>query len=175
MASWVALIRAIGPVTHARMKMAALREACAAAGLAEVETVGNTGNILLCSDLPRQEVRALVQSVVAGFGLDNEVFLRDPGEMAEVVAANPFPDQARERPAELGVCSFHTAPDWTPVTRDYQGPERVAAIGTHLVVAYEAISGSRLRIEKRLGVTMTMRNWTVFARLAEKVAARAHL
>lgn len=174
MANWVALIRAIGPVTHARMKMAALREACTAAGLAKVETIGNTGNILLASELPRDEVRALVQSVIASFGLDNEVFLRDPGEMAAVVAANPFPDHARDRPAQLGVCSFHRAPDWTPVIRDYDGPERVAVIGTHLVVAYQAISGSRLRIEKRLGVTMTMRNWTVFARLAEKVAARAH-
>jgi uncharacterized protein (DUF1697 family) len=174
MASFVALIRAIGPVTHAKMKMAALRDACAAAGLDDVETVGNTGNILLASELPPDDVRALVQSVVAGFGLDNEVFLRDPGEMAEVVAANPFPDAARDRPAELGVCSFHTTPNWTPITRDYRGPEQVATLGTHLVVAYpQGITGSSLRIEKRLGVTMTMRNWTVFARLAEKVAARA--
>jgi uncharacterized protein (DUF1697 family) len=35
MAVYVALIRAIGPVTHARMKMAALRDACEAAALAK--------------------------------------------------------------------------------------------------------------------------------------------
>ena len=173
MAAWVALIRAIGPVTHAKMKMAALREACVEAGLADVETVGNTGNIVLASHLPRDAVRDLVQSVVAGFGLDNEVFLRDPQEMAAVIAADPFPEHARTFPAALGVCSFHAAPDWTPVVRDYRGPERVAVIGTHLVVAYEAITGSRLRIEKLLGTTMTMRNWTVFARLADKAGRRA--
>ncbi|MDB5541203.1 MAG: hypothetical protein JWQ89_2930, partial [Devosia sp.] len=164
----------IGPVTHARMKMGALREACENAGLADVSTVGNTGNILLRSDQPAAEVRALVQQAVNGFGLDNEVFIRTPKQMAAVVTANPFPEAATERPSEMGVCSFHEAPDWAPVIRDYEGPELLETVGSHLVVVYPAgISTSRLNIEKRLGATMTQRNWRVFAGLAEKAAALA--
>lgn len=130
MADYVALIRAIGPVTHAKMKMAALREACAAAGLEDVSTVGNTGNVICRSGHALGEVRKLVQGAVNGFGLGpaNEVFVLTPKAMAAVVEANPFPEVALERPHELGVCSFHEAPDWTLVT-GWAGPELVATVG----------------------------------------------
>ena len=169
MAVYVALIRAIGPVTHAKMKMAALRDACAAAGLADVVTVGNTGNVLFRSDLSEAAVRRTVQDVVAGFGLDmtQEIFIDTPRKMAAVVTANPFPEAALDRPSELGVCTFHKAPDWSRIL-DWPGPERLAVVGAHLVVEYQTIAGSKLRIEKLLGTTMTQRNWRVFAGLAEK-------
>lgn len=175
MAVYVALIRAIGPVTHAKMKMGALRDACAAAGLDDVSTVGNTGNIIFGSGQTLAEVRKMVQGVVDGFGLGpaNEVFVLTPKAMTAVVKANPFPEVAAERPHELGVCSFHKAPDWTPVL-DWPGPELVKAAGAHLIVAYPAkLSGSKLKIEKALDARMTQRNWTVFAALAAKAAALA--
>jgi len=175
MPAYVALIRAIGPVTHAKMKMAALRDACAAAGLDDVSTVGNTGNIILRSGHPLAEVRKLVQGAVDSFGLGpaNEVFVVKPRDMATVVAANPFPEVAAERPSELGVCAFHKAPDWTPL-RDWDGPELLEMIGAQLIVAYpKGITTSKLNIEKRLGARMTQRNWTVFAGLAAKGAALA--
>lgn len=175
MAAFVALIRAIGPVTHAKMKMAALRDACAAAGLEYVVTVGNTGNVILRSTHTLVQVRKLVQAAVDGFGLGpaNEVFIVKPKDMAAVVTANPFPEVAAERPHELGVCSFHKAPDWSPLA-GWDGPELLAMVGAHLIVAYpKGISTSKLNIEKRLGARMTQRNWTVFAGLAAKGAALA--
>lgn len=173
MPAYVALIRAIGPVTHASMSMAALRDACEDLGLEDVTTVGNTGNVLFRSRKGVAAARALVQEAVTAFGLPEaqEVFVRTPAQMAEVVAANPFPDAVAAHPAALGVCSFHKAPDWTPL-RDWPGPERLAMIGAHLVVDYGGrLTGSKLRIEKALGVTMTQRNWTVWAGLSEKVGA----
>lgn len=172
MPAYVALIRAIGPVTHAKMSMAALRDACEDLGLEDVTTVGNTGNVLFRSRKGVAAARALVQEAVAGFDLPaaQEVFLRTPTQMAEVVAANPFPEAAVSHPAALGVSSFHTAPDWSPL-RDWPGPERLAMVGSHLVVDYRGqVTGSKLRIEKLLGVTMTQRNWTVFSGLSAKVA-----
>ena len=176
MAIYIGLIRAIGPVTHAKMKMGALREACEMAGLADVSTVGNTGNVIFRSDGSVNEVRKIMQGAVDSFGLGpaNEVFVRTPRQMRAVVKANPFPEAASERPSEVGVCSFHRAPaDWGPVLEDYQGPEQLAVVGSHLVVVYPDILGGKLQIEKRLGVTMTQRNWKVFAGLAEKAAALA--
>jgi len=172
MPAYVALIRAIGPVTHAKMRMAALRDACEDLGLEDVTTVGNTGNILFRSRKGVSAARALVQEAVAGFGLPaaQEVFVRTPAQMAEVVAANPFPEAAAHRAAALGVSSFHVTPDWTPL-RNWPGPEKLAMIGPHLVVDYpDSITPSKLRIEKLLGVTMTQRNWKVWSGLAEKVA-----
>lgn len=171
MPAYVALIRAIGPVTHARMGMVALRDACEDLGLEDVTTVGNTGNLLFRSRKGVAAARALVQEAVAGFGLGpaNEVFVRTPAQMAEVVATNPFPDAAADRAAALGVCAFHTAPDWTPL-RDWPGPEKLAMVGSHLVVDYpDPAAASKLRIEKLLGATMTQRNWRVFAGLAERM------
>jgi len=173
MPAYVALIRAIGPVTHAKMSMAALRDACEDFGLEDVSTVGNTGNILFRSRKGVAAARALVQEAVAGFGLPaaQEVFLRTPAQMAEVVTANPFPDAVASHPAALGVCSFHEAPDWGPI-RDWPGPEKLAMIGSHLVVDYRGqVTGSKLKIEKLLGKTMTQRNWTVWAGLSGKVSS----
>lgn len=172
MPAYVALIRAIGPVTHAKMRMAALRDACEDLGLEDVTTVGNTGNILFRSRKGVSAARALVQEAVAGFGLSmtQEVFVRTPGQMAEVLAANPFPEAAALRASALGVSSFHVTPDWRPVC-DWPGPEKLAMIGAHLVVDYpDGLMASKLRIEKLLGVTMTQRNWKVWAGLAEKAA-----
>lgn len=115
----------------------------------------------------------MLQAVVGSFGLDNEVFLDSQRRMAAVVATNPFPEVAAERPSELGVCTFHREPDWSALLDGYDGPQRLATVGAHLVVDYPAGISSRLNIEKRLGATMTMRNWRVFAALAEKAAALA--
>lgn len=174
----VGLIRAIGPATHAVMKMAALREACVEAGLADVATVGNTGNVIFSMDASAEAARDALQAVVESFGLGpaNEVFIRTPQEMAEVVAANPFAEAAAERPSEVGVCAFHVPPaDWSPLTRDYRGPEQLAVVGSHLIVAYVpgAAPASKIRIEKALGARMTQRNWRVFAGLAKRAAALA--
>ena len=52
MTRYVALLRGIGPVTHAKMPLGALADRCAAAGLGEVINVGNTGNLVFGSDKP---------------------------------------------------------------------------------------------------------------------------
>ena len=173
MPAYVALIRAIGPVTHAKMRMAALRDACEDLGLEDVTTVGNTGNIVFRSRKGASAARALVQEAVSSFDLPaaQEVFVRTPAQMAEVVAANPFPQAAALHPDRLGVCSFHDVPDWTPL-QGWAGPERLAMLGPHLVVDYpDGFISSRFRIEKLLGMAMTQRNWKVFSGLSEKAAA----
>jgi uncharacterized protein (DUF1697 family) len=174
MSVFVCLLRAIGPETHAKMSMAALRQGCEDAGLTDVRTHGNTGNVICRSEKSATDVRALVQRVVDGFGIRSEVFVRTPRQMAAVVRANPFPDAAEERPAEVGVCSFHKTPRWPEAVKAFTGPQRIATVGAHLIVDYPAgISGGRLDIEKLVGARMTMRNWRVFAALAEKAAALA--
>ena len=46
---WIGLLRGIGPTTHAKMPMAALRAACEKAGLEQVQTVLATGNLVFRS------------------------------------------------------------------------------------------------------------------------------
>ena len=170
------VIRAIGPVTHAKMKMGPLREACERAGLVDASTIGNTGNVIFRMKANPAAARKALQAVVDGFelGSANEVFIRTPEQMVEVVAANPVAEAAAERPSEVGVCSFHEAPDWARLLGNWPGPEELATVGAHLIVAYpKGISTSKLQVEKSLGARMTQRNWKVFAALAESAAALA--
>src|SRR5690606_6174258 len=67
MAVFVCLVRAIGPATHAVMSMADLRAGCEAAGLEDVATHGNTGNVVCRSRKSPHTVRRLVQGVIDGF------------------------------------------------------------------------------------------------------------
>lgn len=171
MAVYVALLRAIGPATHAKMSMAALKAGCEKAGFDDVTTVGNTGNVILRSKKSAAAVRRDVQRVVDGFGIASEVFVQTARQMQMVVWANPFPDAATDHPSYVGVCSFHKTPDWTKL-HAYKGPMRWATSGAHLVRdAGDGTGIGRFDVEKILGVRMTERNWRVFANLAEKAAA----
>jgi uncharacterized protein (DUF1697 family) len=174
MAGFVCLLRAIGPITHAKMSMAALRERCEAAGLENVATVLNTGNVLLTADRPAAEVRRLVQEAVDSFGINSEVFVRTPRQLAALVKANPFPAAAVEYPSALGVCFFQRTPDWPEWLAHYDGPERLATVTNHLCIDYcGQIAGSKFNVEKRLGTTMTMRNWNTVLTLEKKARALA--
>lgn len=172
MTRYVALLRGIGPVTHAKMPLGALAETCAAAGLRDVINVGNTGNLVLSSERPQGEVEAIVTKAVTGFGLNSEVFTRTERQLRKLIELAPFPHAAAEWPARLGVCFFHRDPSWPKAYLDYAGPEEMTMISNHLVVDYGAqISVSRLTIEKTVGARMTQRNWSSVLRIA---AAMSH-
>lgn len=175
MAVYVLLLRAIGPATHAKMKMADLRQGCEDAGFSDVTTVGNTGNLILRSTKSPHAARRVVQGVVDAFGLSPscEVFVRTPVQMRYVVDANPFPEAAFERPAQVGVCVFHDSPRWPAAIRNHPGPQKFATVGAHLVVDYPRPDQAGIDIEKMAGARMTQRNWRVFANLAARATALA--
>ena len=176
MTHYVALLRGIGPATHAKMPLGSLAENCAAAGLGRVINVGNTGNLVFGSDKPQGAVEAIVTKGVASFGLGNEVFTRTERQVRKLLELAPFADAAAERPARLGVCFFHKDPSWPRGYLDYTGPERMTTLSNHLIVDYgEQISVSRLTIEKTVGARMTQRNWSSILRIAAAFGKLAEL
>lgn len=158
-----ALIRAIGPVTHARMRMAALRQRCMSAGLGNVASHLATGNLSFSSALPREVLLARLHEVVRSFELNNDVVLRTAAELDAAHAHNPFPDAAADRPSQFAVCFLAGPPLATAWLAAYPGPERLQLDGLQLYVDYPGpVSKSKLplgSIERRLGATMTARNW----------------
>ena len=174
MTRYVALLRGIGPVTHAKMPLAELALACGKAGLADVVNVGNTGNPVLASEKPQAEVERIVTDAVKGFGLGNEVFTRTERQLRKLLDFAPFPDAAAERPSKLGICFFHKDPTWPAQYLRYSGPERMLTLSNHLIVDYgDQISVSRLTIEKTVGVRMTQRNWSSVLKIAAAISAAA--
>jgi len=166
--AYAALLRNIGPATHAKMPLTALAERCAAAGLRDVSGVGNTGNLVFESEHSQAEIEAVVAEAVRGFGVGSEVFTRTRRQVQMLVDLKPFPEAAAQWPAKLGVCFFHKDPRWPEAYKTYKGPEQLRMLSNHLIVDYGGqIAVSRLTVEKTVGAKMTQRNWSSVLRIAE--------
>lgn len=168
---WIGLIRAIGGATHARLSMAQLREACEGCGFQDVRTILATGNIIFRSPLPEPDIHRALAGIIATHGLDNDVFLRRPADLRQVLLADPFPDAAAERPARLLVMFMHRPPDALvdALPDGYDGPERLRLIGRDAAIDYaQGVGQSRLtvaRLERHFGQPGTARNWNTIRKL----------
>lgn len=171
MTVFIALIRAIGPATHVKMSMKALREACEAAGLEKVATYIQTGNLIIETSKSPATVQAVIETVLKAFGLDNLVVLRRPEDLAAVIDANPFPEAAVDRPGALVVCFLAATPSEEAMVRlgNYDGPEPFKQIGQDLCIDYvNGVTGAKLVpgvIERRLATPGTARNWNTVRKL----------
>lgn len=173
MAVHLALLRAIGPATHAKMSMQDLRQACRAEGLGTVATYIQTGNLIIGSELPPNAVQAAVERALLRFGLTNRVVIRAPAALAAVLAENPFPEAAATRASDLCVCFLAEPVPAALLARldGHAGPERIRLVGARdLCVDYPAgVTGSKLTpgvIERRLSTPLTARNWNTVGKLS---------
>lgn len=175
-ATWVALIRGIGPATHRKMSMQQLRDACSAAGFEDVRTILATGNLLFSSSRPLRELREQLASVIAAHDLENVVFLRQSDDLEAVLRRRPFPDAASARPNRLLVLFLEREPepDAIAALRGRAGPERIEAGDRELFIDFaEGVGGSKLTpavIERHLGQPGTARNWNTVRKLLEASA-----
>jgi uncharacterized protein (DUF1697 family) len=172
MTVFIALLRAIGPATHAKMSMQDLRDACQARGLEKVATYIQTGNLIVDTRKSAATVQAIVESTLRGFDLTNRVVIRKPGDLAALVDANPFPEAAAIRPSELAVCFLAAAPSQDGLAKlaQHKGPERLKLVGDRdLCIDYaEGVTGSKLApgvVERRLEMPLTARNWNTVRKL----------
>jgi uncharacterized protein (DUF1697 family) len=174
---YIILLRAIGPVTHRLMSMAAWREAAEKAGFVAPETLVNTGNMIAGFDGTAVAARKAMEPVLRSFGLGENVavVVRTPGQLRQLVKADPISDAARERPGETGVYFFAAAKPDLGWLKDHDGPEAIHVVADHLLVDFSqdvAKSGKLIRkIDKFCGLN-TARNWNTTRKLAERAAAR---
>lgn len=169
--AWIALIRAIGPATHKLMTMEQLRQACSSAGLWDVKTVLATGNLIFRYDGKQDELHNTLVAVLAAHGLENEVFLRRPSDLAAILKANPMPQAANDRPNHMLVVFLKSETKDRPLA-EYEGPEQTVCLGREVYVDYvNGVAGSKLtstRLEKLLGQSGTARNWNTVSKLLAK-------
>ncbi len=95
MGTFVVLLRGINVGGRNRLPMADLRSALTSAGLADVRTYIQSGNLVLSAPVEEAEVvGAQVRSAVArDFGLDVPAIALRADSFAEVIRANPYPDE----------------------------------------------------------------------------------
>ena len=175
MGSWVLLLRGVGGPTQIPMRL--LRATLAAEGFDYVAVRGHTGNAVLTSPLPREEVVARATAACEReLGFRKGVHLIAGDSLAGLIASNPFPGAA-ERPSTLHAAVLGAEPD----------PARVASLGAlgdgtdslkvlgrvAYIHAPQGFARSRIatRFDRGIGVPNTARSWTTIQKLLALVEA----
>jgi uncharacterized protein (DUF1697 family) len=177
----VALLRAVN-VGGRTLAMADLKAMLADIGLASARTLLQSGNVVFDSAgrggaaletfLERETAKRLK--------LEADYLVRTAAEWTSIIAANPFPREAKDDPAHLVVMPLKGAPtkaDIAALEATIKGREYVRAKGRELYMVYpDGIGRSKLTIaviEKTLATRGTARNWNTVLKLralAEQMA-----
>ena len=154
--------------------MARLREALEEAGFSDVQTHLQSGNVLLSSKTkPEQTARRCERLIEDEFGLEIDVVVRTPAELARVVKRNPLGNVAKD-PKRYQV-SFLAGPLPAAAKRKLeeavQEPEELVFSGREIYAWHpKGVARSKLWAAlagRGLGVTATARNWTTVTKLLE--------
>ena len=163
----IALIRGVGGPTA--LKMPALREVLASAGLGEVDTLQVAGNVVLdgAGRAAHDVAQAIRDAVRGAFDFDLPVIVRTHAELVDSVTRNPYADAAEGRWVQTVFLDGRPASAALALPDGI--PEEAVLDGREVFVRYpEGIGGSKLQagwFEKRLGVVGTARNANTIAKL----------
>lgn len=172
MKNYAILLRGVTPTGKNRVPMAELRTALTNAGLLDVQTYIQSGNVVAKSGLDQSSIQSLVHEVIAReIGADIAVIARTHDQLKRAKEGNPFPLSAASRiyfsllaasPASHLIeelCQFDFSPD------------SVKVVGNTLYTLYATKhSDSKFNnnfFERKLKVAATTRNFNTMSRLVE--------
>lgn len=171
--TYIILLRGVMPTGKNRVPMAALREVLADAGYENVRTYIASGNALVDSGKSAREIEKHVHDLIMKYiGPELTVVVRTGAELQKVLDNNPFTkgyDIAR-----VFFTLFASAPAAALVkeltAQDY-GEEEIV-ITKHAAYLYIPGNAGRNKLsnaflERKLGVTMTARNFNTVGKLIE--------
>ena len=172
MTRYAVLLRAINVGGHNKIPMAELRAALSDAGLADVTTYIQSGNIACASRRKSAGVATLVASVIADtFGHAIGVLVRTAEEMQSIGDVFPHTDH---NPKACGVVFMNGHVDG-PLDAAKFAPDECAVDGSEVFMRWaDGVSGSKLTpawVEKQTGLVGTHRNWATVQKLLEMVEA----
>lgn len=180
MAIHVGLLRAVNLAGLNKVGMADLRDLLTAIGMEDVRTLLQSGNVVFRSGAQTAaQLEAVLEKALAKrLGLETEFFVRNAADWKAMIAANPFPAEAKRDPGHLLVLFLKDAPPAENVTalqNAIKGREVVKAKGRQLYAVYpDGVGRSRLTsalIERKLGMRGTGRNWNTVLKLGALVGA----
>jgi uncharacterized protein (DUF1697 family) len=176
----VALLRGINVGRSARVSMPDLRQLLAGAGYDQITTHLQSGNVVLeaeatGADLEHDLERLLRDQLKSPI----PVVVRNREQLAAVVAADPLADVA-DNP-KLKQVSFLGAELDPAIAEELQAkaedlaPERLVVGGREIYTWHpdgiQSSPAAKLLTDKRLGTTVTARNWNTVTKLLELVTA----
>lgn len=175
MTTHIALLRAINLPGFNKVGMADLRGMLVALGMEDPKTLLQSGNVVFRSGTSSStKLEALLESAAAKrLKVATDFFVRSDKEWHAIIAANPFPKEAKSDPGRLIVMCLKNATDRAAVDalqKAIKGREVVRANGREAYITYPDGQGrSKLTIamiERYLGTRGTARNWNTVLKLA---------
>lgn len=172
MKTYAILLRGVTPAGKNKVPMAALRTALASAGLVDVRTYIQSGNVVAKTTANRESLQSLVHEVIAmEVGAELEVVVRTHQELKGVLAGNPFPLDAASRT----YFSLLASPPAPSLVEDFRrlgfSPDDVRVLGSTIYTLYATRhSDSKFTnnfFERKLKVVATTRNFNTMSRLVE--------
>jgi uncharacterized protein (DUF1697 family) len=172
----IALLRGINIGSKKRIKMDALRALIESLGYENPRTYVNSGNVVFDSGgrTTNLTIAAAIEHALRDqHGLDVPVVVRTGPEMADIVAANPFP-QVAATPKLLHVSFLSETPEPTLVDAlgDVErGHDEYRVVGPNVYLHYpHGLARATFMLngfDRALKVASTSRNWNTVIKLAE--------
>jgi len=182
-ATHVALLRGINLGGRNKVAMADLRALVTELGHADVSTYIQSGNVLFSATGdadPDALALAMTEAITAELGVRAPVVVLTRDELAEVVAANPFPDEPDPRRVHAVVLSEPPGPELTAkldaavaqsAAKGFRDEIRVVdrTLYLHTPEGYgrSDLAAALMRIvsSPKAGTTGTARNWATMTKL----------
>lgn len=186
----IALLRGINLGGRNKVAMADLRAVVAGLGHTDVTTYIQSGNVLFTAAAPDPAgtpgtgaavlAQAMTTAIAAKLGVSAPVIVVPRGELAEIIAANPFPSEPDPRRVHAVVLS---EPPWPDLTARLEAAlaqgaakssqDEVTAIGRTLYLhtpegyGRSDLAQNLLRVvhAPKIGATGTARNWATMTKL----------
>ena len=172
MNTYAILLRGVTPTGRNRVPVAELRAALTDAGLGDVRTYIQSGNVIAKSPLEQTAIESLVHQVIAReIGADIAVLARTHEEIERIVAGNPFPPDAASRTCFTLLASAPASPLVEALRGQDFSPDDVRIVATTIYTLYATkLSDSKFHnnyFERKLKVAATTRNFNTLSRLVE--------
>jgi uncharacterized protein (DUF1697 family) len=177
----VALLRGINVGGARKVPMAELRVLATRAGLGDVETYIQSGNLVFEAGRvsPKASADRLEKAIARQFGFAVDVVVRTAPQWKRYASGSPFPEAARIRPSLLLLgLSKQPCPRGAAAVlaeRATQG-ERIEIVGDAIWVDFvKSVGKSKLTpavFDRAAGSPVTARNWRTVLRLNEMLDRR---
>src|SRR5258707_14669290 len=141
MAVEIALLRAVNVGGNAILAMADFLAVAQAAGLTNVRTLLQSGNLIFdAGERAPQATEALLErSCKKAFDVTTDIHVRTPNDLQTIIDGNPFPKAARGAPGFLHVLFLRDAPAaqaYAALRVAIKGREEVRSGGRHAYIFY---------------------------------------
>ena len=179
MNTFVGLLRAVNVGGRGKVAMSDLRDCLMALGCSGARTLLQSGNVVFqAHDRAGPKLQECLQTgLLERLGLRTEVMVRSEAQWKELLAGNPFEDEAKHDPGHL-LAMVSKRPVSTKAfgalraaVQAAGGRETARESGGQVYLYFpDGIGRSRVTtalVERALGTSVTGRNWNTVLKLAE--------